>query len=366
MRIAYISLHWARDISSGVGKKMTRQIQAWRNFGHEVKFFMHSVEHAPDIEVVAGEAFYYAKGNLLQTEMKRIRAAKNLVKAVRAYQPDIIYLRYGIYVFPLHQLASIAPIIIEINTNDVTQHKDLGSLYALYNRLTRGIMFRLVKGMVSVSYELMDMPVFSGYKKEMRVIPNGIDLSAIQPLPAPQNSSPRILFSGSPGCSWHGVDKLIGLAKQFPDLTIELIGGQNVFGGLSVPPNLKMPGYLCGDAYRQVLARVDIAIATMALHREDMEEASPLKTREYLAYGIPTVLPYQDSDLRDVQADFLLRIPNAEDNILTHGAEIYNFARAMRGRRVNREQILMIDNEHKEQERLRFFEEIFARYGKKK
>jgi len=91
-----------------------------------------------------------------------------------------------------------------------------------------------------------------------------------------------------------------------------------------------------------------------------MEEACPLKTRECLAYGLPMVLPYADTDLKYLDADFLLKIPNKEDNIQSHGQAIHDFAYRMRGWRVDRDQITLIDQVAKEAERIRFFEEIIS------
>jgi hypothetical protein len=89
-----------------------------------------------------------------------------------------------------------------------------------------------------------------------------------------------------------------------------------------------------------------------------MEEACPLKTRECLAYGVPMVLPYIDNDINNLDCDFLLKIPNKEDNMLTHGKIIRDFAYQMRGKRVKRELIASLDDEKKEAERLEFFQEI--------
>ena len=108
------------------------------------------------------------------------------------------------------------------------------------------------------------------------------------------------------------------------------------------------------------MSNCDLAISTLALYRKGMEEACPLKTRECLAYGLPMVLPYVDTDLKDLDADFLLKIPNKEDNIQSHGQAIHDFAYRMRGRRVDRDQVALIDQVAKEAERIRFFEEIIA------
>jgi glycosyltransferase involved in cell wall biosynthesis len=264
------------------------------------------------------------------------------------------------YVYPVHHLTGIAPVVGEINTNDVEQHKELGVVLSLYNRLTRGILLRQVSGLVSVSEELARDDSYSAYRKPMRVISNGIDLSAFRLLDAPNNQSPRLVFIGTPGYPWHGVDKLVELAKRFPDLGVDIVGYDQLREYEPLPPNLALHGYLGADSYRKVMAGCDLAISTLALHRKGMEEACPLKTRECLAYGLPMVLPYVDTDLKDLDCDSLLKIPNKEDNIQTHGQAIYDFAYRMRGRRVERAMLAPIDQAAKEEERILFFEEILS------
>jgi len=63
--------------------------------------------------------------------------------------------------------------------------------------------------------------------------------------------------------------------------------------------------------------------------------------------------------LDDLDCDFLLKIPNKEDNIQTHGEAIHEFAYRMRGHRADREILLRrIDSHPKEVMRLSFFKEI--------
>ena len=102
------------------------------------------------------------------------------------------------------------------------------------------------------------------------------------------------------------------------------------------------------------------------MHRVNLTEGSPLKSREYLAYGLPMVLAYKDTDLDDLNVEFLLKIPNTEDNILTHGKLIRDFAYKMRGKRVDREIIApLIDTKVKEEKRLAFFKEILEEEKRK-
>ncbi|MBL8089792.1 MAG: glycosyltransferase family 4 protein [Anaerolineales bacterium] len=361
MRIAYVSLHWARTKNSGVGKKIQSQVKIWKEMGHEARLFMHTSQHEPPSELIEAEIFPYQTKNKFQTEVNRIRAAKQMVKSIEAFKPDIIYLRYGIYVYPAHQLMRIALVVEEINTNDLTQHEGLGGIYSLYNRLTRGIFLRRVAGLVTVSQELAVSSAFAKYQKPTCVIANGIELEALPTLPPASNKIPRLAFIGSPDNHWHGVDKLILLANLAPDIHIDIIGYNQLPQYLPLPNNITLHGYLTLEQYKKTLAMADVAISSLALHRVKLEEASPLKSRECLAFGLPLITAYDDTDLTTQEHDFLLKIPNKEDNIQTHFSSIRDFAYRMRGYRVERKQIVQLDQKSKELRRFSFFHEILEK-----
>lgn len=357
MRIAYVSLHWPRTRDSGVGKKVQSQLFAWAKQGHEARLFMHTTPHQSQTDLIDAAYFFYNPVGGFGTEINRIQAASSLVAAVREYHPELIYLRYGVYVYPIHSLAGVAPVIEEINTDDLVQHESLGGVYSFYNRCTRGLLLRRVSGLVTVSHELSKSPSFAPYRKPTKVISNGIDLSLVQPVPAPRNETPHLLFIGTPGYAWHGVDKLGGFADRHPDIELDIVGNSGADGGL--PGNMHFHGYMSTSKYMDILRRADAAVSTLALHRVKMEEASPLKTREYLAFGLPVVLPYMDTDLMDLDCSFLLKIPNREDNLETHSEVIHDFVFRMRGQRADRGLIAdRIDSSSKEMARLDFFQEI--------
>jgi glycosyltransferase involved in cell wall biosynthesis len=359
MRIAYVSLHWPRTRYSGVGSKIQAQIHAWKAGGHEVQLFMHTTPYDPPSDLIEADYFFYTSSSKIKTELERMKAMARMVKAVRLYHPDLIYLRYSMYVFPAHRLMKIAPTVEEINTNDLSQHEQLGPVYNLYNRMTRGIFLHRVRGLAAVSHELAISSDFAFVQKPTVVIANGIDLSLIQPLPAPHNETPHLFFIATPGYSWHGVDKLVDLARMFPELIINVVGYDQIENAQPLPANLHLHGYLNPEAYLSLLGKSDIALSTLALHRKDMQEASPLKTRECLAYGLPLVIAYEDTDLAEINEDFLLKIPNKEDNIQTHAQLICDFAYRMRGRRADRKLLEKhIDTKQKEAVRLAFFEKI--------
>ncbi|HEX2696291.1 MAG TPA: hypothetical protein VHM28_01195 [Anaerolineales bacterium] len=350
-----------------MGKKIQRQINTWVAEEHDVRLFMHTTDYEPAVDLLPGEIFFYKGSGRLNQELNRISAARRLLVALEKFRPDIIYLRYGIYVYPLHQLFNIAPVVEDVTTNDLLQHQDLGRFFDFYNRLTRGLLLRHVEGLVSISHELAISPAFSVFHKPTAVIANGIDLDAYQPLPAPANSVPRLVFIGTPtaGFEAHGIDKLVRLAGHCADLQIDVIGYDGFRGQSILPTNITFHGYLREEHYRQLLAAADVALSSLGFHRIGLQEASPLKSREYLAYGLPMVVPYRDTDLDDLDLDVFLKIPNREDNVDSHAQSIRDFAYRMRGRRVDRAIIApRIDVRLKEQQRLQFFEQVLSNAGK--
>jgi hypothetical protein len=365
MRIAYISLHWPRPAASSIGKKINQQISAWEAAGHEVKFFSHMHSYENMAGLINGSHFLYSieKGGLgtLRTEINRSQAAAQLVRSVAGYCPDIIYLRWGMYVFPVQRLFRIAPVVVEINTHDVREHQLLGPAQNIYNRLTRGIILGRAAGLVFASNELMSLPDFSKYCRPGVVITNSVNLSSTPFYPAPNNTPPHLVFIGTPGMAWHGVDKLVDLAKTFPDLMIDIVGMDKIEGMTVLPENLILHGFLEGAAYESVLANADAAIGTLSLHVKGMEEAATLKIRDCTARGIPCILPYLDTDFSDLESDLFLMIPNTKDNIAIHGQDIHDFVYRVRGQRVPRAMVEnRIDSRVKEEQRLEFFQRIIS------
>jgi len=360
MRIAYVTVHVAPEImQGGVGKKIKSQISIWREQGHEATLFSLTPVQIPFPE--ARQFIFDSQVNLLKREINRSAELKRMLTSIRAYQPDVVYLRFGLYSYPLHWLFKIAPVVLETNSNDVEEYRKRGIFFYWINRLTRNLLFDSACGLVVPSRELAVMLAPDG-KKPVCVISNGIDLKEVETLPPANNQSPAITLVGSPGMDWHGVDKLIKLAELYPDLIVNIVGySKNDFNGETIPVNVYLHGFLNQKELQKILSKTDVACGTLALHRKRMEEASPLKVREALAYGIPVIIAYRDTDLHDVNLDFILRIPNTEKNMIENAQRIRQFAYAMMGKRVPIEAVApYLDQRAKEKTRLAFFQEIIA------
>jgi len=356
MRIAYI-VHWDLSRESGVLKKIVSQMRAWIHQGQEARLFALS----PSAKIWEGmdglPVDLVLRGKTLTLFFK----AEILVRRVMTWKPDLVYLRFSTYYPSLEALMTVIPTFLELNTDDISESKLTYPKYKyLYHRLTRERILRKAYGMIPVTHEIADK--FSRYQKPMLVVANGVDLSQYPPLPAPKNPSPRLIFVGTPGHLWHGIDKILWLATRFTGWHFDLIGVEPkeaaLYGGLS--SNVRAHGLQNHTQYREILAGADVAIGTLSLHRTGMNEASPLKVREYLACGIPTVIGYRDTDFPQ-PVPYLLQLPNTPDNVVKHASTIEQFVEAWRGKRVPRSELAHLSVGFKEKEKVLFFRKVLGR-----
>jgi glycosyltransferase involved in cell wall biosynthesis len=359
MRIAYTTIHVAPVLmQGGVGGKIKTQINLWREAGHTVNLFSLTPEELP----FPGERqfIFGSKAHLLEREINRASSLMQMLDAIRDYRPDVIYLRFGLYSFPLHRLFKIAPVVLETNSDDRPEYRKRGLLFYMMNLFTRRLTLGFASGIITPSNELVDV-LMPKHNKLFRVISNGINLRQIEALPPTKNKQPVITMVCSPGMNWHGVDKLIRFAEEVPDVFVNLVGYSEKDLEIPSPPNVKMHGFLDKQGVRAVLENTDIVLGTLALHRKQMQEASSLKVREALAYGIPVVIAFLDTDLHNVNLDTILRIPNTEDNVAENAGRIRQFAYDMIGKRVDINSVApFLDQHKKEKMRLEFFEQIIA------
>ena len=349
MRIAY-ACYWDARRRDGVSEKIAGQVGAWRSAGHDVGVYLLSPPPRPG-ETLSLEAetfvFEHARG--------RWQATAHLYRAVRRSAPDLVYLRYDLFVPPPWGLARTAAAVVEVNSNWRAELAARSRPAALYERLQEPPLLRRAAGAVCVSGELARTVARRAPRLAVEVVANGIDLRALPPRPAEPHDGIRAVFVGD-DVYWQGLDKVSLLAEALPEWHFDLIG---VAPSAQTPRNVTCHGFLTRERYDPILARADLALGTLALHRKQMAEASPLKVGLYLAYGLPVVIAYDDTNLAGLDAWWLLRLPNGESNVAEGIAAIETFGRAVAGRRVARAEVAdRISTEAKERARLAFFERV--------
>ena len=372
MKIAYIV---NEDITKycGVIQKMRSQTVVWKNAGHEVKFFSLSARGTTsllDNGVIVGRKVPRWGVKKLAGYFKRTNRLRN---KLHSYNPDLIYMRPFIY-FPytLSILKACAPYIIEINTNDVKEFEKRFKKYRVYNLLTRGILLSHAAGFVSVSHELSENSYFKKYKKPTVVIGNGIDVRAVEKKQKDDvdlKSPLQVVFIGSPNYQfWHGFDKIVYLAEKLPDVNFHIIGPavedmMKVDSNFENMNNIQAYGYLSEEQSQAIVKKCDVAISTLSLYLKGMEEASPLKSRQYLAQGIPMIVGYDDTDLSGLELPFILNIGNYEGNVKDNLSVIKGFifnSREFVASDIQEVAAKYLDGEKKELKRLDFFQQILS------
>jgi hypothetical protein len=358
MRIAYY-FEWSAGPESGVFKKIIAQTKFWAINGHQVAIFVLSAVDNQAIwqqSVYPGiEVYHYH----WKTRSQRFIKMQTAIQRVVEFQPDIVYKRFGPYYFVFEKLFRSTKLVLEVNTDDLGEYALRALHRYVYHRLTRRRLLSQIDGLVFVSREVSQKPHYTRFAKPFRVIANGIDLQHYIPFSPPTNIHPFLVFIGSPRQAWHGIDKLLFLARKNTEWSFALIGPSPADFDRPLPDNVTTHGMMQRDKYETILAQADVGIGSLALHRVNIHENSPLKLPEYLAYGIPAIVGYQETNFLDrATSDFLLELPSSEDNVASNLESIRRFVQNMQGKRVPRTAIQHIDAQVKEKERLAFFQKI--------
>lgn len=344
MKIAYIT-EWNPYEPSGVLQKMQAQVASWKRAGESVRvFFVVPTRNTPfafdpkdDIEIIGRisqktlDRFKFARLGYVN----KIISANALRRGVADFQPDIIYFRHQGPWYPgIGRTLRLAPTVVELNGNSAGA-VIWGRANAAFSALTDSLWKRLVTAYVAVSPDIADE--YSGAGKPIGIIPNSLPLIP-SPLPPTNNNTPAFVFVGSAladGGAWHGVEKIIDLAAKLPDSQFEIVGlTRDDLTAQAVPDNVRLHGPKYGGDLEAVYRSCDIGLGTLALHRRGMETTSALKPLEYLAFGLPVILGYRETEPELNSAEYTLLIGNHEENVLNSIDDIAAFAEKWRGKRV--------------------------------
>lgn len=149
---------------------------------------------------------------------------------------------------------------------------------------------------------------------------NGVNVGG-RPLAADwaKRSGVTFVCAGALG-PWHGLDRLVrgmGAATDVPSRLLVVGDGperprlQALANEMGLAGRVQFLGSRSGSALTEVMSAADVGVASLAEHRRGGVGLSPLKTRDYLARGMPVIFAGDDPDLRS-DPPFTLRV--ADDN----------------------------------------------------
>jgi len=318
MRIVYL-LYWNPYLDSGVLEKVRRQIAQWSKEGFQVEpVFVHPVEDGhPKIQGhVLGRRLKFLPGSL-RPFVSKITSSLELLDHLKAIKPNVIYLRQTYWYPGLLRVLSHFKVCIELNTIDLFEIRKRNFFLRQMALIGREKLNHSMTGFVAVSEEIEGY--YRQYPAESIVIANAANNKAFEDLLYSRQSTPQVLFIGTPGHAWHGLDKLLWLIQECPEFHFHIVG----YDHSEEIVNATFYGFVPFDDLKSIYSKVSVGIGSLALHRIDVHEASPLKVREYVAARLPCVIAHKDTDLGD--SEFVLNIGNMESNVIQNLQSIKDF-----------------------------------------
>jgi len=321
MKVLYIIDQSVEEgLTSGIIQKIQGKIRYWDECGVTVELLsLYNFKlYSSELNLIdKSNSFKLKKHTKINTLIRLIFSTYKLKKHISHFDYDLFYMRTRLYIPFYKNIFNKRKLILELNSNDLAEFKLMPWPVYIYHRITRQFLYSSATAFVSVSDELTTL--YDKFNLRTCTIANGIDLEAYKYYSCPVNKRPKIVFMGSPGYCWHGIDKIQYLASELVDFDFYIYGVEG-----KDSENIYYKGYLNGDLLRSELALYDIGISTLSLHEKNMEEASPLKSRQYMAHGIPFIYAYDDTDLVGNEK-FTLKIPNSKNNVKEALVEIKSF-----------------------------------------
>ena len=200
-----------------------------------------------------------------------------------------------------------------------------------FRKRLSGVIDRIVVTGADVGDKLWNVPTIS--------IVNGIDFSSVTPRRYKEHDGLALgcIAKFSP---WHGYERLIkGLATYYKeggsqDVKLLMVGDgpertayQQLVEQLRLSSHVKFTGKLTGEALDDVYNLIDVGICSLGRYKSGVDIIGDLKSREFMAKGIPMVCGCKIDVLQDVNYEYVKYFPN--DNSELNIPEIINFYRKL-------------------------------------
>lgn len=352
---------------SGVIKKINAQIEEWVKY--DVEVYILSIATTNNIGVnpcITPKAKFAKTFNSTKLKLKgiyfnmwnKIASTNAILKTINEISPDVIYLREMIALPGLVKIVSKFPTILEANTLFLNEAKLGNPLRWYLIKLLQPHLYKHIDGFISVTNEISNQ--FLNFSADILTIANGISFEkkAQTSIIKTHNLRPQVVFVGTPGMPWHGVDLYYKMAELILEADFHLIGP--TVNQDTLLPNFFSHGYLQPEQLSEVYSKMDIAVGSLALFRNNMKEACVLKVREYLKFGLPVIIGYSDVDINDFP--FILKIENSENGVIKEIDDIRQFILNMKGFVVPQNLIEpVISSQVKEETRIKFVKRIISK-----
>jgi len=306
---------------SGVEKKVNSQIHHLRANGTDcIAYYIYSDDPSKDhndyVRILEMPHFNHKADilNKLRVELFFINILEEQISSLK--DQDILFMRIPYPSYFLSRLLSrprTCKIVIEYQSIEPLEYRSEGKYwYLLIDSLFGDAIRKYSDAIVGVTDEITQYELYrSGtINKPHITIGNGCNVDSIPLREPPHFSSNNLnLLCVTSVDSRHGLDRLIrGLALYRGPTTVTLhIAGEgpelpnlkSIVRELEILDMVKFHGYMTGKPLESLFDTCHLAVGSLGMHRQGLTQGSILKSREYIARGIPYVIACADPDVPD-------------------------------------------------------------------
>jgi hypothetical protein len=315
---------------SGLLNKINSQAEAVYELDENIKFIIFYEADKPLINSISPNLifeklpkFFFKTGSFFTPRF--------IVNYVNLKKYDLIFSRiYGFSpFFFLFFRKRKFKLIVEYHTKIVKEYIAVGRFdLALAYWIFKNLSDLVIDAKICVTDEIAKIESFN---KPIVTITNGfkhkkIDLPAFQYF---RGDSLRILMICSKLQPWHGIERffksIVHWQESNPNLIlkIDIVGEiyQSSFKKIKLPQHILFHGSKNDNEIIELAKNANMGLSTIGLFMKNMEEARPLKSREYISMGLPFIYGYKDDEI-NLTSDMLgFNVPNNNsllilDNIL--------------------------------------------------
>jgi hypothetical protein len=297
-KLVYV-ISWRYSGNDGVTRKTFEQLTEWVKSFDILLIWLQNGNELPNIDGIQIPKGLEVSFHLVRTNPM---GYLKIMKLVAKFQPNYIYTRYPFF-HPLIFLLLIRyPSVLEINTLEKKEmlinlhNKRSLAFRAIYYAVmfTRSFFLSRAKAIFFVTKELLDHQDYRHFSNKY-FLPNSISSKHFADLKQVSDRERiNLLFIGTYGHSWHGIDKIEMLANLVPQFNFHIVGALG-----DDKSNITYYGVMNKEQISSLMNSMDICIGSLSINVLGLSQACPLKVREYIAAGFPVILGYEDAAFTD-------------------------------------------------------------------
>lgn len=326
MRVAHVN--FVPNGLTGVVKKLKHQAETAKEIGLPIDFFLVNDDSANPASALIHRRFERKSGwrrQLLREHTFHKTGHIEQMIPLRDY--DAVVMRYG------GNYTRAGGFLRRHGHKLITEHhtKEFNEMLlyrgwllkwvlAFVEKLTAPQFLNQVAGIIGVTDEIRRYELRISGPKPSTVIGNGIRVSettftGFRPF---DGKTLHLVFVASDFTPWLALNRLLeGMsAYRGPEtIVLHLIGRldpenqQRLTEWRAPYSEVKQHGSLHGDSLNKVMASATMGVSSLGLYNCQLNEACPLKSREYISRGLPLVMGYRDPDIH-ADTPFVLVVPN--------------------------------------------------------